>query len=94
MTNEGKVDIMTDSVPLAKNRVKSILHRNKEKIKIAEDYQKFGDALRDMFRIMKEYKGRDDVDYLAHEFVAKEKQIEKLGQYIGKLEYRIVSSNR
>ena len=29
MTNEGRVDIMTDSVPLAKDRVRIMLHRNR-----------------------------------------------------------------
>ena len=42
---------------------------------------------------MKKYKGRGDVDYLAEEFVSKEKQIQKLGEYIGKLEYVLVQSN-
>ena len=44
---------MTDSVPLAKDRVKIMLHRNREKIKIAEEYQKFGEALEHMFGVMK-----------------------------------------
>lgn len=44
-TNEGKVDIMTDSVPLAKARVNFMIHKNKEKIKIAEEYKKFGEGL-------------------------------------------------
>lgn len=29
LTNEGKVDIMTESVPLAKARVNSLIHKNK-----------------------------------------------------------------
>lgn len=53
MTNEGKVDIMTDSVPLAKTRVKMMVHKNKEKIKIAEEYQKFGEGLKNLFEVMK-----------------------------------------
>ena len=85
MTNEGKVDIMTESVPLAKARVNSLIHKNKEKIRIAEEYKRFGEGLDNLFKVMREYKGRDDVDFLANEFVAKEKQIQKLGEYVGKL---------
>lgn len=43
---------------------------------------------------MKEYKGRDDVDYLAEEFVKKEKQIQKLGEYIGTLEHQLVQQRK
>lgn len=64
--NEGnQADLMTDSIPLARARVKFMIHKNKEKIKIAEDYQKFGEGLQDMFAIMKVYKGRDDEGSLA-----------------------------
>lgn len=76
---------MTDSVPLAKARVNSLIHKNKEKMRIAEEYIKFGEGLDNLFKVMREYKGRDDVDFLADEFVAKERQIQKLGEYIGKL---------
>lgn len=55
---------------------------------------KFGQGLENMFNIIKEYKGRDDVDNIAEQFVKKEKQIQKLGEYIGKLEYQIVASKR
>lgn len=43
-----------------------------------------------MFSIMKEYKGRDDVGFIAEEFVMKEKQLKKIEQYIGKLENRLM----
>jgi len=33
---------MADSVPIAKARVNVMIHKNKEKIKIAENYMKFG----------------------------------------------------
>jgi hypothetical protein len=32
---------------------------------------KFGEGLENMFNIIKEYKGRDDVDNIAEEFVKK-----------------------
>ena len=44
-----------------------------------------------MFSIMKEYKGRDDVAFIADEFVMKEKQLKKIEQYIGKLENRLMA---
>lgn len=94
VTNEGNADILANSVPIAKSRVNVMIHGNKEKIKIADNYMKFGEALESMFQIIKEYKGRDDVDYIAEEFVKKETQIQKLGEYIGKLEYQIVSAKR
>ncbi len=93
-TNEGKADVLADSIPIAKSRVNLIMRQNKQKIKIAENYMKFGEGLENMFNIIKEYKGRDDVDNIAEQFVKKEKQIQKLGEYIGKLEYQIVASKR
>lgn len=56
---------MTDSVPLAKARVNFMIHKNKEKIRIADEYKKFGEGLENMFSVMKRYKGRDDIDYLS-----------------------------
>jgi hypothetical protein len=44
-----------------------------------------------MFGIMKEYKGRDDVAFIADEFVMKEKQLKKIEEYIGKLENRLMA---
>ena len=43
-----------------------------------------------MFSVMKEYKGRDDVGFIADEFVMKEKQLKKIQEYIGKLENRLM----
>ena len=51
---------------------------NKEKLKISENYKKFGENLEEMFLIMKEYKGRDDLDFIAEEFVTKERQLQKI----------------
>lgn len=45
--------------------------------------------MENMFQIMKEYKGRDDLDFIAQEFVTKEKQLQKIEEYIGQLESRI-----
>lgn len=42
-----------------------------------------------MFQVMKEYKGRDDLDFIAQEFVTKEKQLQKIEEYIAQLESRI-----
>lgn len=52
-TNEGKADILAETVPIAKQRVNKIIHKNKEKIKIAENYMKFGEGLENMFNIIK-----------------------------------------
>jgi hypothetical protein len=38
-----------------------------------------------MFRIMKEYKGTDDIDFIASEFVTKERQLQTIEEYIGQL---------
>jgi len=84
---------MTESVPLAKERIRNIIFRNKEKLRISENYKKFGESLVKMFDIMKEYKGRDDLDFLAEEFVTKDKQLQKIEEYIGQLETRIISSH-
>lgn len=82
---------MTNCIPLIKERIRVLIHNNKEKIKISENYKKFGEELEHMFSIMKEYKGRDDVGFIAEEFVMKEKQLKKIEQYIGKLENRLMS---
>lgn len=38
-------EIMTESGPLAKERIKTIIYKNKEKLKITENYRKFGEHL-------------------------------------------------
>ncbi len=42
-----------------------------------------------MFQVMKEYKGRDDLDFIAKQFVTKQKQLQKIEQYVAELEARI-----
>lgn len=69
---------MTNSIPLIKERIRVVIHDNKERIRISESYKKFGEELENMFGIMKEYKGRDDVRFIAEEFVMKEKQMKKI----------------
>jgi len=34
---------------------------------------------------MQEYKGRDDIDFIATEFVTKERQLQKIEEYIAQL---------
>jgi hypothetical protein len=46
-------EIMTESLPLAKERIRAKIHQNKEKIKITENYRKFGENLETMFKVMK-----------------------------------------
>jgi hypothetical protein len=46
-------ETMTASVPLAKERIKIEIMKNKEKLRISESYKRFGENLEDMFRIMK-----------------------------------------
>lgn len=82
---EQSNEIMTASVPLAKERIKIEIRKNKEKLRISDNYKKFGENLENMFQIMKEYKGRDDLDFIAQEFVTKEKQLQKIEEYIGQL---------
>ena len=76
---------MTNCIPLIKQRVRRLIHDNREKIRISEGYRKFGEELERMFTVMKDYKARDDVGFIAHEFVIKEKQLKKIEQYIDKL---------
>ena len=40
---------MTESVPLAKHRVKFLMHENKEKLRISDNYRKFGEGLDELF---------------------------------------------
>lgn len=42
---EGKNETMTNALPLAKERIRNIISKNKEKLKITENYKKFGDNL-------------------------------------------------
>ena len=90
--SEHVEEIMTESVPIARERIKNKIYRNKEKLKITEGYRKFGENLEQMFTIMKEYKGRDDLDFLASEFVTKDRQLQKIEEYIGQLESRIMKA--
>jgi chromosome segregation ATPase len=42
-----------------------------------------------MFQVMCEYKGREDLTFIAQEFVTKEKQLQKIEEYVAQLESRI-----
>ena len=42
-----------------------------------------------MFELMCEYKGKDDIRFIAKEFVEKENTIYKLEEYIDQLESRL-----
>jgi hypothetical protein len=42
-----------------------------------------------MFELMHEYKGRDDIQYIAKELVEKENTIYKLEEFIDQLESRL-----
>lgn len=86
---DSSSEIMTEALPLAKERIRNMIYTNKEKLKISENYRKFGENLENMFGVMKEYKGRDDLNFIAQEFVTKEKQLQKIEEYIGQLETRI-----
>jgi hypothetical protein len=81
---------MTNCIPLIKERVRRLIHDNKEKLRISEGYRRFGEELEHMFGVMKDYKAREDVGEIAGEFVIKEKQLKKIEQYIGKLENRLM----
>lgn len=80
---------MSGAVPLAKERIKVEILKNKEKLRISEGYRRFGENLENMFQVMKEYKGREDLDFIAQEFVTKEKQLQTIEEYIAQLESRI-----
>lgn len=69
--SDNSNEIMTESLPLAKERIKIEIIKNKEKLKIAQNYKRFGQSIENMFQVMKQYKGRDDLDFIAQEFVTK-----------------------
>jgi archaellum component FlaC len=89
---EQAKEVMSGAVPLAKERIKVEITKNKEKLRISEGYRRFGENLQAMFQVMKEYKGRDDLDFIAQEFVTKEKQLQTIEEYIAQLESRIENS--
>jgi hypothetical protein len=80
---------MSGAVPLAKERIKGEIQKNREKLRISEGYRKFGENLQAMFQVMCEYKGREDLTFIAQEFVTKEKQLQKIEEYVAQLESRI-----
>ena len=83
---------MTESLPVAKERIKTQIYKNKEKLKISENYKRFGENLEEMFQVMMEYKGRDDLDFIAEEFVTNERQLQTIEEYIVQLESRILKA--
>lgn len=90
---EQAKEVMSGAVPLAKERIKLQILKNKEKLRISEGYKRFGENLEGMFQVMKEYKGRDDLDFIAQEFVTKEKQLQTIEEYIAQLESRIQNAH-
>jgi hypothetical protein len=86
---EQAKEVMSGAVPLAKERIKVEIQKNREKLRISEGYRRFGENLQGMFQVMQEYKGREDLGFIAQEFVTKEKQLQKIEEYIAQLESRI-----
>jgi chromosome segregation ATPase len=64
-------DIQTNALPILKERLRKLIHKNREKMKIVTDFKKACNQVNRMFAIMRDYKGKDDVDFIAREFVEK-----------------------
>ena len=39
---DSSSEIMTEAIPLAKERIRNMIYTNKDKLKISENYRKFG----------------------------------------------------
>jgi hypothetical protein len=72
-----------------KDRLRKLIGHNRNKIKIVNDYKRACLEVSKMFELMHEYKGRDDIQYIAKELVEKENTIYKLEEFIDQLESRL-----
>lgn len=78
-------EIQTNALPLLKERLRKLISRNREKIRIVSDYKRACTEVAKMFELMREYKGKDDIAFIAKELVEKENTIYKLEEYIDQL---------
>lgn len=58
-------EIQVNALPILKERLRALISRNKQKMKIVTDYKKACIEVSKMFELMKEYKGKDDLDFIA-----------------------------
>lgn len=58
------------------------------------DYKRACTEVAKMFELMCEYKGKDDIPFIAREFVEKENIIYKLEEYIDQLESRLAAKRQ
>jgi hypothetical protein len=58
-------DIQTNALPLLKERLRRLINRNRDKIKIVSDYKRACAEVAKMFELMCEYKGKDDISFIA-----------------------------
>ena len=77
---------MTASVPLAKERIKIEIRKNKEKLRT--DQRKLQKIRRESGEHVPDHEGiqgRDGLDFIVQELVTKEKQLQRIEEDIGQL---------
>jgi coiled-coil domain-containing protein 63/114 len=75
----------TDNQPLVRLRLKNILHKNKEKVKVIEQYKKTMTIIQQAFEEMKEKSGINDLEELTKTILKQEEQETSIYHYINKL---------
>lgn len=86
--NEG-----TDTQPLVRYRLRHLLTKNKERVKIIDSYRKTMQAIWKSFQQIKEESGISDLDEITNAFLKHEQQNHFIYEYIDKLNRDIEDLN-
>ena len=75
----------TDNLPFVRYRLRHLIVRNKEKVKVIENYKKTMEAIWRGFEDIKEESGINDIEDITSTFLKHEEQNHFIYEYIGKL---------
>ena len=88
MKKKSEVEVKPENIdtqPLVKLKLKNLINKNKEKIKIMDSYKKNMNAIWKSFEEIKEESGISDLNEITSTFLKQEEQSLSLYQYINKL---------
>ena len=75
----------SDSQPIVKLRLKNLIHRNKERIRVGEQYKKNMEMIARSFEEIKKESGINSLEEVTKTFLKQEEQNTFIFEYIGKL---------
>ena len=84
----------TDNQPLVRLRLKNLLIKNKEKVKVIDQYKKTMSVIQQSFEEMMEKSGINDLEELTKTILKQEEQETSIYHFISKLNKSLEATNK